>query len=271
MADVPQAAWQAAGAAARAAGRQTQAEIAPLLDAYVQMLGLVPPVARRTDQRISARRCAPPSRRCTDEAEAIATALTRRQRRRPARQRQRRADEVREIARRLIRNLTRAPFRSFAGLPAGRHPGGGVADPRGCGPDRPGARRGRGDGGRRLRRPHRDHAAGARHSRPCSASSGPDCAHVRPGSHGGRRRHRRDSSCWSRRATRRSPAGAPRRDLHSRCAGSAGPACAACPPSPCCGTAGRVAGQPRTAGRAAAGRRSPARMAWGCCAASSCS
>ncbi len=32
---------------------------------------------------------------------------------------QRRADEVREIARRLLRNLTRAPFRSFAGLPEG--------------------------------------------------------------------------------------------------------------------------------------------------------
>ena len=32
---------------------------------------------------------------------------------------QRRADEVREIGRRLVRNLTRAPFRSFAGLPEG--------------------------------------------------------------------------------------------------------------------------------------------------------
>ncbi len=32
---------------------------------------------------------------------------------------QRRADEVLEIARRLIRNLVRAPFRSFAGLPEG--------------------------------------------------------------------------------------------------------------------------------------------------------
>ena len=32
---------------------------------------------------------------------------------------QRRADEIREIGRRLVRNLTRSPFRSFAGLPAG--------------------------------------------------------------------------------------------------------------------------------------------------------
>jgi phosphoenolpyruvate-protein phosphotransferase len=31
----------------------------------------------------------------------------------------RRADEIGEIARRLVRNLTRSPFRSFAGLPAG--------------------------------------------------------------------------------------------------------------------------------------------------------
>ncbi len=31
----------------------------------------------------------------------------------------RRGDEIREIARRLVRNLTRAPFRSFAGLPEG--------------------------------------------------------------------------------------------------------------------------------------------------------
>ncbi len=31
----------------------------------------------------------------------------------------RRADEIGEIARRLVRNLTRSPFRSFAGLPEG--------------------------------------------------------------------------------------------------------------------------------------------------------
>ena len=31
----------------------------------------------------------------------------------------RRAEEVREIARRIVRNLTRTPFRSFAGLPDG--------------------------------------------------------------------------------------------------------------------------------------------------------
>ena len=54
----------------------------------------------------------------TDEADAIAAALMAANADDlPAGRR--RADEVREIARRLVRNLTRAPFRSFAGLPAG--------------------------------------------------------------------------------------------------------------------------------------------------------
>ena len=94
----------------------TQAEIAPLLDAYVQMLGpsrllrgarvRIGEALRSAEQAIS------------DEAEAIATILlAANPDDLPAGQR--RADEVREIARRLIRNLTRAPFRSFAGLPQG--------------------------------------------------------------------------------------------------------------------------------------------------------
>jgi phosphoenolpyruvate-protein phosphotransferase len=94
----------------------SQAEIAPLLDAYVQMLGpsrLLRGARRRISETLRSAEQA-----VIDEAEAIATALmaaspddldgaTRR------------ADEVREIARRLVRNLTRAPFRSFAGLPPG--------------------------------------------------------------------------------------------------------------------------------------------------------
>ena len=39
--------------------------------------------------------------------------------RRTERRLARRAEEVREIARRVVRNLTRTPFRSFAGLPDG--------------------------------------------------------------------------------------------------------------------------------------------------------
>ena len=94
----------------------TQAEIAPLLDAYVQMLGpsrlLRGAKLRIADGLRSAEQAV------SDEAGAITAALLAANADDlPAGQR--RADEVREIARRLIRNLTRAPFRSFAGLPPG--------------------------------------------------------------------------------------------------------------------------------------------------------
>jgi phosphotransferase system enzyme I (PtsI) len=94
----------------------TQAEIAPLLDAYVQMLGpsrlLRGARVRIGDGLRSAEQAV------TDEAEAIAAALmVANADDLPAGRR--RADEVREIARRLVRNLTRAPFRSFSGLPPG--------------------------------------------------------------------------------------------------------------------------------------------------------
>jgi phosphotransferase system enzyme I (PtsI) len=100
---------------------ESQTEIAPLIDAYVRMLGpsrLVRGVKRRIEQTLLSAENA-----VATEAEAIATAIvaagesnhsaedkaaTRRQ-----------AEEVREIGRRLVRNLTHAPFRSFAGLPQG--------------------------------------------------------------------------------------------------------------------------------------------------------
>ncbi len=94
----------------------SQAEIAPLLEAYVQMLGpsrlLRGAVQRIADGLRSAEQAV------TDEAAAIACAL------RAAHlddlaAGERRAAEVQEIARRLVRNLTRAPFRSFTGLPPG--------------------------------------------------------------------------------------------------------------------------------------------------------
>jgi phosphoenolpyruvate-protein phosphotransferase len=94
----------------------SQAEIAPLLDAYVQMLGssrLLRGARRRISEALRSAEQA-----VTDEAEAIACALLAANADDlPAGTR--RADEVREIARRLVRNLTRAPFRSFAGLPPG--------------------------------------------------------------------------------------------------------------------------------------------------------
>ena len=94
----------------------TQGEIAPLLDAYVQMLG-PSRLLRGTRTRIAdGLRSA--EQAVSDEAQAIAAALLAANADDlPAGQR--RADEVQEIARRLIRNLTRAPFRSFAGLPPG--------------------------------------------------------------------------------------------------------------------------------------------------------
>lgn len=99
----------------------SQAEIAPLLDAYVRMLGpsrLVRGARRRIEETLLSAESA-----VVEESEAIASAIL--DQAEPALAPEdtaslhRRAEEVREIARRLIRNLTRAPFRSFADLPAG--------------------------------------------------------------------------------------------------------------------------------------------------------
>ena len=96
----------------------SQAEIAPLLDAYLQMVGpsrLVRGARKRIAEGLVSAETA-----VFDESEAIAELIQAM----PAEDddragRRRRAEEVREIGRRLVRNLTRAPFRSFAALPAG--------------------------------------------------------------------------------------------------------------------------------------------------------
>jgi phosphotransferase system enzyme I (PtsI) len=96
---------------------ESQAEIAPLLDAYLQMIGpsrLVRGARRRIAEALVNAEAA-----VADETEAIAAALLGAASDDDPAGRRRRADEVREIGRRLIRNLTRAPFRSFAGLPEG--------------------------------------------------------------------------------------------------------------------------------------------------------
>ena len=94
----------------------TQAEISPLLDAYVQMLSssrLLRGSRLRIGEGLRSAEQA-----VVDESEAIAAALMAANADDlPAGLR--RADEVREIARRLVRNLTRAPFRSFTALPPG--------------------------------------------------------------------------------------------------------------------------------------------------------
>ena len=95
---------------------ETQGEIAPLLDAYLQMLGpsrLVRGVRQRIQERLVSAETA-----VMEEANAIAAAFAAV----PTDDRVvslRHADEVREIGRRLVRNLTRAPFRSFTGAVQG--------------------------------------------------------------------------------------------------------------------------------------------------------
>jgi phosphoenolpyruvate-protein phosphotransferase len=100
---------------------ESQAEIAPLIDAYVHMLG-ASRLTRRIRQRIREQLVSAETA-VVEECEALAETLSA-----PPdaslsdddrASQNRRADEVREIGRRLVRNLTRQPFRSFAGLPEG--------------------------------------------------------------------------------------------------------------------------------------------------------
>ncbi len=95
----------------------SQSEIAPMLDAYLQMIGpsrLVRGARRRiAEQLVSAETAV------MDETEALAGQVMAMPAGDDPAGRQRRADEVQEIGRRLVRNLTRAPFRSFSGLPEG--------------------------------------------------------------------------------------------------------------------------------------------------------
>jgi phosphoenolpyruvate-protein phosphotransferase len=100
---------------------ESQAEIAPLIDAYLRMIGpsrLIRGVRRRVEETLLSAESA-----VMAEADSIAaTILAQAEPGLNAEDRaglHRRAEEVREIARRLIRNLTRTPFRSFAGLPDG--------------------------------------------------------------------------------------------------------------------------------------------------------
>ena len=100
---------------------ESQQEIAPLIDAYIRMIGpsrLVRGIRRRIEETLLSAESA-----VVEEAEAIAGAIQAQAE--PGMSAEdragltRRGDEVREIGRRLVRNLTRAPFRSFAGLQAG--------------------------------------------------------------------------------------------------------------------------------------------------------
>jgi phosphoenolpyruvate-protein phosphotransferase len=94
----------------------SQDEIAPMLDAYTQML-TNSRLLRNSRKRISEKHVTAETA-VHDEAEALAGAMLA-IRGEDAGSRQRRADEIRETGRRLLRNLTAAPFRSFANVPQG--------------------------------------------------------------------------------------------------------------------------------------------------------
>lgn len=94
----------------------SEAEIAPLLDVYLHMLApsrLLRGVKSRIQENGQNAEAA-----MYDEAEMQAGLILAQSGDDKA-GRLRRAEEVRELARRLIRNLTRQPFRSFADLPQG--------------------------------------------------------------------------------------------------------------------------------------------------------
>jgi phosphoenolpyruvate-protein phosphotransferase len=101
--------------------QETQAELTPLIEAYIRMLSstrMIQAVRRRIEETLVSAEAA-----VVAESEAIAAAiLAQAEPGMPAEDRaslMRRAEEVREIGRRLVRNLTRTPYRSFAGLPEG--------------------------------------------------------------------------------------------------------------------------------------------------------
>ena len=100
---------------------ESQEEIAPLIDAYIRMLGpsrLLRGVKQRIEETLVSAETA-----VVEETDAIAAAIMAQiEPDMPADDSAsltRRAEEVREIGRRLVRNLTRSPFKSFAGLPEG--------------------------------------------------------------------------------------------------------------------------------------------------------
>jgi phosphotransferase system enzyme I (PtsI) len=95
---------------------QSQTEISPLIDAYLHMLGqsrLMRGVRARITDRLANAESA-----MIAEAELQAETILALPG--PDKEgRMRRADEVREIARRVVRNLTRLPFRNFTDCPTG--------------------------------------------------------------------------------------------------------------------------------------------------------
>ena len=98
----------------------SQHEIAPLIDAYLQMLG--PSRLLRHARKRIADGLVTAETAVLDEIESLAAAMLAvpaGRGRDDADAQQRRADEIRETGRRLLRNLADAAFRSFANVPQG--------------------------------------------------------------------------------------------------------------------------------------------------------
>ncbi len=100
---------------------ESQSEIAPLIDAYIRMLGpsrLVRGVRARIEETLMSAEAA-----VITEAQAIGDTIMAQANPDLSAEDvaglRRQADEIGEIGRRLVRNLTHSPFRSFAGLPQG--------------------------------------------------------------------------------------------------------------------------------------------------------
>ncbi|MDD2876587.1 MAG: phosphoenolpyruvate--protein phosphotransferase [Acidiphilium sp.] len=94
-----------------------QVEIAPLIEAHIHMLGQSR--LMRAIRAAIAERLVSAATAVSDVAEDQATAMLVARRGTDDGAMKRQAEEIREIGRRLLRNLTQLPFRSFADLPQG--------------------------------------------------------------------------------------------------------------------------------------------------------
>jgi phosphotransferase system enzyme I (PtsI) len=99
-----------------------QAEIGPLIDAYGQMLAPSSRLVRQVRRRVTETLVSPETavmEECAAIAAMIQASPIDETSEDDRASRDRRSEEVREIGRRLVRNLTRQPFRNFSSLPAG--------------------------------------------------------------------------------------------------------------------------------------------------------
>ena len=99
---------------------EAQTEIEPLIAAYIHMLGptrLMRGIRHRVRERLVTAETAVAEETEATAAQMLALPIGTTEEDRASRDR--RAEEVREIGRRLVRNLTRTAFRSFTDLPAG--------------------------------------------------------------------------------------------------------------------------------------------------------